>query len=251
MNRIKQDEQWNRAKKLYEAGELSPKVWKFVEGLNNGSAGVDWALLGAGGLAMGDGSFFRIIGTNRNYEQQVTEYKRGRTVELKKISDSKGYRYEVLKSVLVNPSAKSTDAMGGYSYHNYGCAVDIVFRKLGDSFGRSSPVTVGDTTYNNLKEFYTDCGLLEWANACGLDWGGDFVRIWDLAHFEDALALPSLPFDYMCHYSFVAGGVSAGGDLATGTDIKNAGSSSRGTFAVVVACLLGLGLFFFGTRGSK
>lgn len=63
-----------------------------------------------------------------------------------------------------------TRARGGRSWHNYGLAVDVVFK---DASGNPSW---------NARHDWKALGRL--GKSLGLTWGGDFTSIKDLAHFE-------------------------------------------------------------------
>lgn len=204
---VKQDEAFKRFQSLFKAGEISPSLYFFVHALDSGDTCIRWQYLRELGFCQSDGSFFRLMGSYRDYENQVTEYKRGRVVQLTKETDAKGYRYKIISSSVVNPAAKSTNAFGGASYHNYGAAVDLCLRTLGDGFARDTPVTVGGKQIaSNITAFYRDIGLLECASRHGIEWGGSWSDLWDMVHFQDKfLSLPSGDiWDYMCHWSYVA-----------------------------------------------
>ena len=140
---VKQDDEFKRFVQLYRAGEISPSLYFFVNALDSGDGCIRWQYLRELGMCQSDGSFFRLMGSYRDYEAQVEEYKRGRVIQLVKETDAKGYRYNIVSSSVVNASAKSTNAFGGASYHNYGAAVDICLRTLGDGFARNTPVQAG------------------------------------------------------------------------------------------------------------
>jgi peptidoglycan L-alanyl-D-glutamate endopeptidase CwlK len=60
-----------------------------------------------------------------------------------------------------------TNAKGGESFHNYGVAVDFVFRNEG---------------YNASKELWNTLGAV--GKSQGFEWGGDWKGFVDLPHFE-------------------------------------------------------------------
>ena len=67
------------------------------------------------------------------------------------------------------PGQKVTNARGGYSWHNFGIAADIVFKKEGKwswADEHSWPL------------------LGELGRELGLDWGGDWKRFRDRPHFQ-------------------------------------------------------------------
>lgn len=67
------------------------------------------------------------------------------------------------------PGKKVTNARPGYSFHNYGLAVDIVFLKNG------KPSWSEEHDWNYLGEI---------GRKIGLRWGGDFKKFKDRPHFE-------------------------------------------------------------------
>ncbi len=78
-----------------------------------------------------------------------------------------GYRSFERQNYLYNVK-KTTKAKGGRSWHNYGLAVDVVFK---DSRGRWSWAN---------KHDWKALGLI--GKKLGFTWGGDWG--WDMAHFE-------------------------------------------------------------------
>jgi hypothetical protein len=66
-----------------------------------------------------------------------------------------------------NPGAIVTNAQGGYSFHNYGVAVDFIFRREG---------------YNASKSLWQLLGKV--GKAQGFEWGGDWKGFVDRPHFE-------------------------------------------------------------------
>jgi hypothetical protein len=89
----------------------------------------------------------------RSWKEQDALYARGRTTP------------PIGKSHIV------TNARGGYSWHNFGLAFDVL---LLDAMGKAK----WDTRHPGWKTL----GVL--GKARGLDWGGDWVRLKDLAHFQ-------------------------------------------------------------------
>ena len=240
--KILNDSAFKEYSSLRSRGLLSPRLIRFVDGLNSGSAPLDWACLSAMGMAQKDGTFFRIISTYRDYEGQVREYQRGRLVSLQKTTNDKGYKYVRATDVIVQPSAVSTYAWAGTSYHNYGLAVDIVFRSLGE-VPRGVDVSRGGWSFDSLADFYEQIGLIKWARDCGLEWGGYWTKPYDCAHFQDSnYKLPESPWNYDCVFTALSGAEnpvtldSSGGDVG--------GSPSKSAFlvflGVVLAVLLGV-----------
>jgi peptidoglycan LD-endopeptidase CwlK len=87
----------------------------------------------------------RIVEGFRSFERQAQLYAQGRTT----------------------PGAVVTNAKAGESFHNYGVAVDFVFRKEG--------YNAGDTLWSLLGKV----GKLQ-----GFEWGGDWKGFVDRPHFE-------------------------------------------------------------------
>jgi peptidoglycan L-alanyl-D-glutamate endopeptidase CwlK len=65
------------------------------------------------------------------------------------------------------PGQIVTNAKGGQSFHNYGVAVDFVFKKEG---------------YNASEELWQTLGAV--GRSQGFDWGGDWVGFKDRPHME-------------------------------------------------------------------
>lgn len=88
-----------------------------------------------------------ITSTYRDYESQQVLYAQGRTV----------------------PGKKVTNAMPGYSYHNFRCAFDFV------------PLVNGKCVWDDV-ELFTRCG--EVAESVGLEWAGRWSSFKELAHCQ-------------------------------------------------------------------
>lgn len=80
-----------------------------------------------------------------------------------------GYRSFEMETRLMHDHPNVTNATGGLSWHNYGLAVDLVFK----SNGKWS----WDSKFDWAK-------LGEIGKSFGLQWGGDWKSIKDLDHFE-------------------------------------------------------------------
>lgn len=84
------------------------------------------------------------------------------------------------------PGGKVTNARGGYSYHNYGLAVDIVLLKDKDGNG-----TYESASWETNVDFDGD-GVADWLEVVnifksyGWEWGGDWKFI-DKPHFQKSL----------------------------------------------------------------
>lgn len=185
--------------RFYLNSSMSPRIRRFVEGLNSGSAPLDWSKLES--FKQSDGTIFRLMASWRSYDEQCNLYSSGRLVTKSKDVEGNKYRYKILTDKIVYPSAVCTYAFGGKSYHNYGLAVDIVFRAVGE-LPRGSGVTRGAMSWDSVEEFYKDIGLLAWAKECGLSWGGYWSKPYDPVHFEDEhYTLPMNPWNTDCNFS--------------------------------------------------
>ena len=128
---IKTDEQYSSA-----ISSLSTAIKGFLTELANGSEFIDWQMLDRNGFRMADGTYFRIISGERSFKEQIGEFKKGRKgvkyetiVDLFGTRPKKGTKYELLNRGTVTDSSKvTTNAFAGESYHNWGLAVDLVFR---------------------------------------------------------------------------------------------------------------------------
>lgn len=90
----------------------------------------------------------KVISGTRTYEEQNELYAQGRT----------------------KPGKVVTEAKGGYSIHNFGCAFDIgIFSKDGKK-------------YYGESESYKDVGAI--GKTLGLEWGGDWKSFIDEPHFQ-------------------------------------------------------------------
>jgi peptidoglycan L-alanyl-D-glutamate endopeptidase CwlK len=92
----------------------------------------------------------------RTIEEQDALYAKGRTI----------------------PGSIVTKAQGGFSWHNYGLAVDIVFKD-----------SKGNWTWDDSLD-WDSLGLL--GKMFGLEWGGDWTAFPDLPHFQMRGKIPSV-----------------------------------------------------------
>lgn len=118
-------------------------------------------------LAQKEGYDLRVVQGLRTVEEQNELYAQGRT----------------------KPGKKVTNAKGGQSNHNYGCAVDLGFYVNGQ-------ISWEDKFYFNIGR---------WAAAVGLDWGGNWKTIKDRPHVE----LPNLPKPAVLLPIYQKGGLKA------------------------------------------
>lgn len=76
------------------------------------------------------------------------------------------------------PGDKVTNARGGYSWHNFGRAVDLVLVRDGGTLEWQPMV---DTDHDGMGD-YRQMG--EAAKSLGFVWGGDFKGLGDFGHVE-------------------------------------------------------------------
>lgn len=88
----------------------------------------------------------RVYSSYRSIKEQNDLYAQGRTIDGKIV----------------------TNAKGGYSYHNYGLAIDLVEIKDGVALWKN--------------ERWLEIG--SWGRSFGFEWGGDFKKIKDNPHFQ-------------------------------------------------------------------
>lgn len=104
-----------------------------------------------------------VTSTLRDHESQNVLYAQGRTA----------------------PGKVVTNAKGGYSWHNFACAVDVVPLRNGVAVWG----TKGDGIDDNPSDDKSD-DMEVWqriashAKAAGLEWAGDWVSFKEYAHFQ-------------------------------------------------------------------
>jgi len=81
--------------------------------------------------------------------------------------------YRTIKEQNELHTLNNSNAMGGYSAHNYGFAIDCNFEK-----GRLSLKKATD------KGIWICSGIPQIAEECGLRWGGSFGNYYDPIHFD-------------------------------------------------------------------
>lgn len=179
---IKSDVEFGKIK------NLSPNIQKFLRGIDNGSAPLNYSLVDK----LSDGSAFRIVQGLRSMAEQYENYKKGR----RNVSMAfAGSAYALgIGATVENSDKVVTYAFPGQSYHNYGLAVDLVVRTVGYSVPKG---------YKSLKDFYKAIGLDKWAKSCGLTWGGDWSDFSDDVHFEDRSF--SIPKDFTSSFVSATG----------------------------------------------
>jgi peptidoglycan LD-endopeptidase CwlK len=97
------------------------------------------------------GKGFRVAQCVRSYQDSDADYAKGRTA----------------------PGAKVTNAPGGYSWHNFGMAVDCYPFTVGDS---------GALDWNPSDQEFQQ--MVQFMKAEGLVWGGDWHSLKDYPHFQ-------------------------------------------------------------------
>lgn len=109
----------------------------------------------------------RFAYTLRTFDEQNTLYTIGRT----------------------KPGKKVTNAKGGDSFHNYGCAIDIVLLIDKDKNG-----TWETASWDMLSDFDGD-KVADWMEIVkifkkyGWEWGGDWSKFKDYPHFQKTFGL--------------------------------------------------------------
>ena len=180
------------SKRRYDSwrSKMSPKISKFVDGLNSSNKTLDVGEVAA--LGLGSTRFFcfgQYDGLRDLYTQAQLWCHNRYYAPSKMYRDYDGYyACDYLESKTkynngfspVGSGGTVTNAKGGQSWHNWGCAVDVY---LCDSRGAVD----WSINYNSL---YERLGLVQWGKDCGLKWGGSWS---DNGHFEDSTSheLPS------------------------------------------------------------
>lgn len=169
---VQSNSAWGKA-----MAECSPRIVKFLNGLTSER------LKNLSAFMLSDGTCLRIDNANqRTFKEQAELYEKGRKAQWTMIPSGassvvNGGCYALnLDTTAHVTSGWVTNAFAGQSYHNYGLAVDLIWRIDGN---------------NCTKQRFIDTGIVDWAKSCGLAWGGDWAntRGWgpngDMAHFED------------------------------------------------------------------
>ena len=89
------------------------------------------------------------------------------------------YRSIAEQNVLYNQRPKVTNAKGGQSIHNYGCAFDYVIMLDKDNNGTF------ETIEWDLKSPYHKV-VVDYFKSKGYEWGGDWKSFKDYPHFQKA-----------------------------------------------------------------
>lgn len=223
---------------------LSPRLLRFLRGLNDGSAPLDWVTLSA--FEQADGTIFRVMEGWRDYSRQCDLYKAGRIVETQRETVGDSYRLKILSESIVNSSSICTYAWGGQSYHNFGLAVDLVVRAVGE-VARGTPITRFGREWDSLEDFYKAVGLIAWAEKCGLSWGGFWSRPYDPVHWEDEnYSLPLCPTAKQCRFSYVSQFPKSGTAENGAVSASGGSSNGRELFALLALVFVALVSLFWG-----
>lgn len=118
--------------------EVQPKFRAFVEE--------------AQALAASRGYEYKVICGTRTYEEQAALYRKGRDL----------------------PGPKVTNSPPGYSFHNFGLAIDMGVFASGKYLDEDAPA--------KADAFHKNASVI--AQKHGLRWGGNFKSIVDTPHFE-------------------------------------------------------------------
>lgn len=100
-----------------------------------------------------------------------------------------GFRSFDEQTKLYNQVPKVTNAKAGESFHNYGCAIDVIFL---DKNGRR--------TYNGDWEALSKIG-----KRCGLEWGGTWGQIGNVVNDSLYTEDSNLGFVDQPHFQYTAG----------------------------------------------
>lgn len=204
MGMVKNDEQY-----LTAITSCSDNIKKFLMCLNNKDSRIRWDRLERDDCIQSDGSIFRVVSSVRTAEQQISEFKKGRKgikydselalLPTEYVSVTPATQYKLTDGgQVVNKAELSTMAWAGQSKHNWGLAVDIVIRKWGEK--KVIPLSDGSMSVQN---YYSLVGLTQLARDCGLEWGGDWTDLIDVAHFEDSCySIPSEKYWYNRNMTF-------------------------------------------------
>lgn len=193
---VLKDDQFGRV-----AASCSPRLIRFVNGITSerfpNLEAIAYSDKGGGKSAV------RIDSSLRTFAEQVELYKKGRDIqwsmvplENKVIGYKSAYALNLDTRKITKSGQSVTNAFAGQSYHNFGLAVDVIFRK----YGWSTP---------GGFQFYIDTGLVNWAYECGLEWGGDWRNTgnWgkngDMVHFQDAHY--EIPVNFTDKYTYDTG----------------------------------------------
>lgn len=126
-------------------------------------ANIDWTVVDPKGILQSDDLHPELKSKVKTLVQKAT-------AQGLKVQVYEGFRSVERQDKLYQDKRNITKAKGGQSYHNYGLAVDLVFRN-----DKNQPSWNGKHDWNTLGKIGKDLGLT---------WGGDFKRISDKGHFE-------------------------------------------------------------------
>jgi len=138
--------------------ELYPQLLEAVKTLDEGkAAGVRYDLIEKY-LTLADGTAMRIIEGFRSVGKQNGLWEKGQKTGVKAV----------------------TKAKGGQSYHQWGLAVDMVFRRPGWGKAEIEGIVYDFATVKP----YQYLGLADYWRRCGLVWGGFWDDLNDMSHVE-------------------------------------------------------------------
>lgn len=165
---------------------LSPKIVRFIEGLNSSNGVLDKGEIAR--LGLGTERFFCFGSWDglRTLWQQAQLYCHARYLKPVQTDGGERVAYDSSETkydnkVSPNKNKTVTNARAGESYHNWGCAIDVYLCDKNGSIDWS-------LNYNRL---YESLGLVQWGRDCGLEWGGSWA---DNGHFQDSVELPTAEF---------------------------------------------------------
>lgn len=166
--------------------KFSPKIVKFIEGLNSSNGVLDKGEVARLGLGTDRFFCFGSWDGHRTLWQQAQLYCHARYLKPVQTDGGERVAYDSSDSlydnkISPNKSKTVTNAKAGESYHNWGCAIDVYICNKNGSIDWS-------LNYNRL---YESLGLVQWGKDCGLEWGGSWA---DNGHFQDSVMLPISEF---------------------------------------------------------
>ena len=208
LSAIQQNEEY-----LTALSSVSPNLRKFLVRLNEGDKLIKWARLDKDGCKQSDGSYFRVMASQRTAKEQLKLFKQGRdgvkydnlvylTPQGELCAFPNSRKYEIInRGKVVSKKDVATNAWVGESYHNWGLALDLCVRKFGDS----EVIKLSDGLMS-LDNYYKLIGLEALAKDCGLEWGGNWTDFLDVVHFQDSsIKIPDKKywFDKNMNFTFI------------------------------------------------
>lgn len=159
---LRRDAEWFAS---VEAGNLHPRVTAALRKLQERKTGsyVDWPWIDKNLVSI-KGDVLRILEAIRTPARQDELYRQGRTEGGSIVTKAQAYR----------------------SYHQWGCAVDLVFTRYG-----YEPFTVDGVLYDfDSPASWLRTGVPQFLEIEGLTWGGRWRDLSDPSHFQYETEVP-------------------------------------------------------------